>query len=136
MNEKSLIVWLIDDDPLNTFAIERLIKKLLTGSAVKVFHEAKKALDSLVLVKENEFPYVILLDLYMPEMDGWQFLEKYQELRFDNAISTIYILSSSVDDRDIDFAESHGLIQAFLRKPLGKENLSEILTKHYKELND
>jgi CheY-like chemotaxis protein len=135
MNEKPLVICLIDDDPLNTFAIERLIKKLLVGSIVNVFHEAKNALASLETTAEDEFPHIILLDLYMPEIDGWQFLEQYQQLNLDKYFSTIYILSSSVDERDIAFAESHGLVQAFLRKPLEKSSLLELLEKHHHEIN-
>lgn len=130
MPDKQLNIIIIDDDALSVFTIERLIKKSSPSTVVQSFLSGEKALAHFSALDRGSFPNVILLDLYMPVMDGWQFLEAYQAKGFENKFSTIYILSSSIDERDATLAEEHGLIQEFLKKPLQKEKLASLLAHH------
>ncbi len=135
MLNKQLNILLIDDDPLNTFTMQRLIKKCSPNVSVKSFESGEKALSYFANLDKQDFPHIILLDLYMPEMDGWEFLEEYQKRGFETNSCTIYILSSSVDDRDTILAEEHGLVQEFLKKPLEREKLLLLLEHHNEVLN-
>lgn len=135
MHNKQLGIFLIDDDPINIFTIEKLIKKCNANALVKSFDSGKKALAYFENLDEQDYPDIILLDLYMPQMDGWQFLDAYQEQGFKKSSCTIYILSSSVDERDAVLAEEHGLIQEFLKKPLGKDKLTDLLSYHQEFIN-
>lgn len=131
MHDKNLNVFLIDDDPINIFTIEKLIKKCDANALVKSFDSGKKALAYFENLDVQNYPDIVLLDLYMPEMDGWQFLDAYQEQGLKKSSCTIYILSSSVDERDAVLAEEHGLIQEFLKKPLDKDKLINLLSYHH-----
>ena len=129
MLNKQLNVVLIDDDLLNAFSIERLVKKTAPDATMKSFKSGAEAFEYFSEIDiNNDFPNIILLDLYMPEMDGWQFLDKYRLQGFDSKPCDIYMLSSSIDKRDIFLASEHGLVQEFLKKPLSKEKLLNILT--------
>lgn len=131
MHDKNLNVFLIDDDPINIFTIEKLIKKCDANALVKSFDSGEKALAYFENLDVQNYPDIVLLDLYMPEMDGWQFLDAYQEQGLKKSSCTIYILSSSVDERDAVLAEEHGLIQEFLKKPLDKDKLINLLSYHH-----
>ncbi len=135
MLNKQLNVILIDDDPLNAFTIERLVKKTVPDATMKSFHSGASAFAYFSKMNSNDFPHIILLDLYMPEMDGWQFLDEYKLQGFTAKQCTIYMLSSSIDKRDIFLAEEHGLVQEFLKKPLTKDKLTSLLSHHLEAIS-
>jgi len=130
MSDKHLNICVIDDDALNRFTTEHLIKKCISDVNISLFDGGGQALSYLKTLDKQDFPDIILLDLYMPEMDGWQFLDAYQSQGLETTLCTIYILSSSVDERDIALAEGNGLVQEFLKKPIGKDRLATLLSYH------
>ena len=71
-------------------------------------------------------PEVILLDLSMPVMDGWQFLDEFTKVKIEKKI-TIYIVSSSIDPMDYERAKSYNDIQNYIIKPVQTEDLKSIL---------
>ena len=129
-NLASFIV--IDDDPLNNTICRLTIKKALGVTDVKTFTDP---LEGLAYVS-NEYPETIneslptflFLDINMPIMNGWEFLEQYDQLA-DNIKKTIrlYILSSSVDDRDIEKANANKNIVTYLAKPITKEIIIDLV---------
>jgi CheY-like chemotaxis protein len=135
MLNKQLNVILIDDDPLNAFTIERLVKKAAPDAIMQSFQSGAEAFAYFAGLASGDFPNIILLDLYMPEMDGWQFLDNYRLQGFSSKQCTIYMLSSSIDKRDIFLAEEHGLIQEFLKKPLSREKLISLLAQHQEDIS-
>jgi CheY-like chemotaxis protein len=79
----------------------------------------KKGLDKL--------PDYILLDINMPIMNGWDFLDEYKRLSIDPLGKTkIYIISSSVFSNDINKAKSYNLVKSFISKPLSVEKIKEM----------
>ena len=117
-----LRVVLIDDDPISTFVTEKLIEKNV-HEPVQFFKftSAKEALGKLVELRPN----YLFLDLNMPEMNGWDFLDS---LNGESVGTDIYILSSSVDERDINRASTYSLVKDYLSKPLIKKSISMIFS--------
>jgi CheY-like chemotaxis protein len=113
-------IVLIDDDPISTFVTEKLISK-----NIKVPFEIFKydnAVNALREIPEID-PNYLFLDLNMPEMTGWDFLEEFHP---KNSNPEVYILSSSVDERDIDKANNYSLVKRYLSKPLVKKYIKTI----------
>lgn len=93
-----------------------------------VFHNGLEAINYIkpVLESAESLPDVILLDLNMPVMDGWQFLDEFVKLKLSKKI-TLYIVSSSIDEADHEKALSYEAVSHFYIKPISKENLIGML---------
>ena len=113
-------IVLIDDDPISTFITERLIFKNIK----KPFqiYKFESAIDALLDIY-NIRPNYLFLDLNMPEMSGWDFLEAFNHTKCN---PEIYILSSSVDERDIKRAGHYRQVKKYLSKPLIKKSIKSI----------
>ncbi|MBU2916256.1 MULTISPECIES: response regulator [Reichenbachiella] len=115
-------VYVIDDDPI----LQRIMKKMLVNFddelVIETFLHGEEAIAHLK--SDDQLPDLIFLDINMPIMDAWDFIESYQSLGI--ALVPIYILSSSIDYRDITKAENIDLIKDYLVKPLRKDKLIEI----------
>lgn len=117
-----LIIALIDDDPISTFVTEKLISKNVTEPCqFYKYQNAKDALKEIYNIKPN----YLFLDLNMPDMSGWDFLDMLDTSRND---SEIYILSSSVDERDIHKAKKYDFVKAFFSKPLIRKYIKSIFS--------
>jgi len=116
--------WLIDDDPIFVFALSKMLKRLDLFSEITVFENGKAALDAIEQ-DPSRLPDVIFLDLNMPIMDGWQFLEKIEGTQFVNKLE-ILVLSSTVDPHDIDRIGKHSKIKTFLPKPISLDKLQHV----------
>jgi len=120
----------IDDDPLNNALCKMIIKLALGKMDVRTFTLPEKGFQFIkteYAVNMNESTSIILLDLNMPIMSGWEFLERFEEL--DEIIKKqvkIYILSSSVDPRDKERAGKNKDVEDYIVKPLTKEIVLEI----------
>ncbi len=105
-------IVLIDDDPISTFVTEKLIAKSIKEPCqIYKFERASEALKRIYRINPN----YLFLDLNMPEMNGWEFLEEFSPKK---ASPEIYILSSSVDQRDIVRASTYSQVKQYLSKPL------------------
>lgn len=126
-------IFVIDDYSINLFIAQMVIEDHGFFDKVTTFSQAEEALDFLVQNQNDQdtLPNVILLDLNMPVMNGWQFLDKFEKLlpclirQID-----IYILSSSMDNRDVDRAHRYVSVNKFLSKPLCPEMLQDIMTTY------
>ena len=119
------LIVLIDDDPINNLINKRLINKLnLTPKTIE-FLEAEKAL--FYLKKPNiEKKILILVDINMPVMNGWDFLDKYLELE-NKRDDRIIMLSSSIDFQDRQKSEEFPFVSGFIEKPLTHEKLETLI---------
>ena len=126
---------MIDDDQLVLVIQKKLIKNNLSGVDILAYDKAKLALDYIKKLKSKELEKLgILLDLNMPEMSGWKFLEELRKI--DNyQLIKIYILTSSVDKRDRKWAFKEELVREFFIKPLNKEKIQK-LKEHMMILED
>lgn len=128
-------VLLIDDDPITNFINQDLLKKSGLCTEVKVAHNGREGLDFVqnsIDQKEN-LPAVIFLDINMPVMDGFEFLEKFQELKFtDKEKVVIIMLTTSTHIKDMGKLFNSGNSD-FLSKPLNPDKLMKVYTKYFQD---
>lgn len=126
------LVCIIDDDKIYRFTTEKYIHMLKLASRVLSYSDGEEALDFLKqnTYREENLPDIIFLDVNMPIMDGWDFLEEYRELapRLPKRI-TIYMVSSSIDIRDRERAQQITDISDFIVKPITEEQLITLVQK-------
>ena len=124
-------LYLVDDDDTYQFIVERTLASFDLVKSIKIFSNGKLAIDFLEAAIDNpdQVPDIILLDLTMPVMDGWQFLENYLLLkpRIGKKI-TIYVVSSSIDPTDMERAKAISEVTDYIVKPLSKEKLISMLS--------
>lgn len=116
-------VMLIDDDPMINAISHRFIGKLRPSAQILQFLNPLAALDTLLATPEAELPQVIFLDLQMPQMNGWEFLEALLAAKLS---LPVYLLSSSRDPADQARANQYNTVQGFLCKPISVEKLKII----------
>lgn len=130
INNKAISVLLVDDDEINNFISIKLIKKALLNTDIMACLNGKYAIEQLSDIQRKDpekLPDYILLDINMPIMNGWEFLDEYKRLNLDPmGKSKIYIISSSVFSNDINKARSYPLVKDFISKPLNVEKIKEL----------
>lgn len=114
-------VWLIDDDNVTNMLNRYFLEEHFTHLEINSFTKARLALNELM--QSTEIPDVIFLDINMPEMNGWEFLEELSSSSLPK-LPEIYLLSSSVDPSDELNARSIAKVKGFISKPLEYEKIS------------
>lgn len=127
---------LVDDDDISSFIYRKIIEKAgLTQDHISTFLKGQDAISHLESTINDvaEFPDLILLDINMPVMDGWQFLEEYAERVWPNLNKRVVVcmLSSSVYQEDINKAYSYAQVSDYVSKPLTSVVLDDLLNKHF-----
>lgn len=123
---------IVDDDDIFVFLTTKIIEQTNLVDLIKGFGNG---LDAINFLKENKnnvdaLPDIILLDLSMPIMNGWQFLEEYNKLNptIGKKI-TIYICSSSISPDDITRAKTISEVSDYIIKPITKDKLIDLIKK-------
>jgi len=123
-------VMIIDDNDIDLYISSRLIIKNSFGKKVLEYSDTKEALKYLEENQDNiaVLPQIIFVDIYMPEMSGFGFMEAYEKLSpaLKNYCKT-YIISSTIDNIDIIRARSDKNVVSFHVKPITKEFLDRII---------
>ncbi len=119
-------VLLIDDDKINNFLSTLIIKQSKIAEVFKECFNGQEAIDFLEKSDNQNLPDVIFLDLNMPVLDGWQFLEIFMKMEIHSQVP-IYILTSSNYDADMNKAKSYSVVKGYIVKPLKKEMTLAIL---------
>jgi CheY-like chemotaxis protein len=120
----------IDDSPLDHFILKRILNKYNLAYDVSCTENGEEVISFLEQNRLNKdiLPDIILLDLYMPRFDGWSFLEKVQRTYpYLSKPLRIYILSSSINPRDIQYARQFACVQSFIFKPITREVLERLV---------
>jgi CheY-like chemotaxis protein len=127
MANNTTLFILVDDDPINNLLLKKALEKNLSGAEVKDFLEPELALKYIATEFEhnqNEGRKIIFLDINMPTLSGWEFLEAFDQFSVQIKHQfNIYILSSTIDPADIQRAKNNTLVVDFIEKPLKKEFL-------------
>ena len=124
--KNALKIMLVDDDVTNNIITKKLLLKYDSSFIVQ---EYKSAADAISALKNNDFkPNLIFLDVNMPDMNGWQFLDKFTTLRIS---VNIYMLTSSVDVLDIERAKTSPYLQGFISKPLTQMKIQQVLDESF-----
>ncbi|MCC4212868.1 response regulator [Leeuwenhoekiella parthenopeia] len=125
--KKIKLACLVDDDPIVVFGLKKMMKLVKFCENFLVYSNGQEALNALTAIFKtgDEIPDLILLDLNMPVMDGWEFLEAFTKYDPPKKI-TIYILTSSIDPRDQERALQFSSVSNYVVKPVTLEQLEAI----------
>ena len=129
MAQTKLNFIVIDDSKLDCFIAEKIIKNTGKSESIKSFQQAKDALVYIGDQKpDDQSPTIILVDIQMPVMNGFEFVEAFEKLPgFVTAGYTIYIISSSINENDLNRVHNYSSVKQFLNKPLNSNNLAILL---------
>ena len=130
--EKVEKILLVDDDEHTNFLNKTIIRHARFAEKVTTFTSASDALDYLEgAMKDEDLPDLIFLDINMPFMVGWDFIESYSKLNLNGSAPKVIMLTSSINPKDEQRAESIKEINGFQSKPLSHEILSGIYRKYF-----
>ncbi len=133
---KPFIICIVDDDDIYKFTITRTIEIQNLAKKILIFSDGEEAINFMIdnVGNSQHLPDIIFLDINMPVMDGFQFMEEYVKIkpRVGKKV-TIYMVTSSVDPVDVDRANKISEISDYIVKPIEPEQLSAIVDKLEKE---
>jgi len=131
MKQKLDKVLLVDDSDADNFIHQRVIKKADITHQIIVKKSGQEALEYLsTLVDETLYPVpnLVFLDINMPGMNGWEFLEHYEKLPLNQKAEIIVcMLTTSISETDKKKAETLPQIKSYQHKPLTQESLMEVV---------
>jgi CheY-like chemotaxis protein len=125
-----MTIFLIDDDPVFVFLLKEMISYTNEKAQIGTFEDGLQAISYLQANNDNpeRLPDVIFLDLFMPVMDGWEFLEEYRRLAPEmKKKMDLYILSSSISPDDVERSKRYQEVMDYLVKPVGLDKMEIIL---------
>jgi CheY-like chemotaxis protein len=134
MKKKLNCILLIDDDEATNYIHKIVINKSECAEQVVAMQNGYDALDYLTKTKDGIYPQpdVIFLDINMPGMDGWEFLEEYEKLEDgQKGHIVVVMLTTSLNPDDEKKAKSLGNIKGFKHKPLSAEMIDEVIKEHF-----
>jgi CheY-like chemotaxis protein len=111
-------VWIIDDDPIYQVIAKKFFGKHGPPHTLSAYQNGEKALETLK--GPEPLPDIILLDINMPAMDGWEFLDEYSQLSFgsETVRPRVFLVSSSIAFSDQAKAKRYACLSGHLKKPL------------------
>lgn len=128
MNDLSF--FLIDDDDIFRFIVKNTIDEINPEMKINFFSDGEQGIDFLKqnLGAATNLPDIILLDVNMPFMDGWEFLNEYRSLQTElKKEINIYLLTSSKNPNDVDMAKKISELSGYLVKPISKEGIKNLI---------
>ncbi len=130
MEDQKLHILLIDDDRFQVAALKKIIDGTALAGTVSIFEDGKQAIDhitQLTLLGEG-LPHVIFLDINMPVMNAWKFLEAYTRLKrkLYRPIA-VYVVTSSTEGVDMAQSRHFETVKGYVVKPVTKEKIYQIL---------
>ncbi len=135
--EKINRIMLVDDDEIHSNLCYELILRAGIANSVTIFNDAEEALGYLRdnVGKTDELPDLIFLDINMPFMDGWDFLDAYEEFREKMGKDIMLILlTSSVYKNDIEKAKQYKAVAEYIKTPISIDKLVETRNEYFRHL--
>lgn len=130
------LILLVDDDETTNFINNRTLVKAGIAREIQIYTDAEEALVYLEQAQAGaaEIPELILLDVKMPKMDGFEFLAEYQKLKLNESLSTkIMMLTSSASFYDLKRMEQFSEVKRHYSKPLSVHDVKELLSEYFPE---
>lgn len=128
--QNKIQIAVVDDDKIFQLITNKTLNTIDLVSKVWQFYNGEEALLYLQdhAGEPDLLPDIILLDINMPVVDGWTFLKDYLDLnpRLSKDIS-VYMVSSSIDPKDIQRANSTPLVQEYMIKPISKDRILDVI---------
>jgi CheY-like chemotaxis protein len=118
-----------EDNEMDRFILKLMLAKFDSFTSVLFFNDGMSLLDHLKCNRQDsaKLPDIILLDLYMPVLDGWGFLKEFNSMNYTFSKSIqIYVLTVSINPADAKRTSAYGFVKDFISKPVTKEKLSVI----------
>lgn len=129
MTKKLHTILLVDDDEISNYITEALIKEIDIAETLSVTTDGQQAINYLqqhpVVNNQAKGHILVLLDLNMPVMDGFEFMEEYQQQNWKDK-ATIIMLTSSSNPKDMAKAKKYAFA-GYLQKPFSQEDLKKII---------
>ena len=132
MQAKTPIIALVDDDKVFQLTTSRTIQAAKLTDRILQFENGEEALSFLKehAMETDSLPDYIFLDINMPFVDGLMFLEDFATLKTDLQKNiSIYMVSSSIDPKDVNRAKGNKNVQDYITKPVSREKLTELLKR-------
>ena len=135
MGQKVELACIIDDDKIYVNLVKKIIEIKKLSENLLIYKNGKEALDYFKEIMQNvtdedKLPDIIFLDLNMPVMDGWEFLNEFIKIKNNlNKKITLYVVSSSIDPRDLERAKSFNLVTDYLIKPIELKKFEKIFER-------
>ena len=123
---------IIDDDRICQFIIKTYAKARSLARNTQIFADANSALDYLKSFSDdvNHLPDLIMLDINMPIMDGWSFLDEFQKISpWINKEIPIFLITSSIQEEDKIKARQYSAVSGFYIKPINEELIMNIFNR-------
>ena len=123
-------ICIIDDDHIFVYGVKRLINEVELSDNLLVYENPADALEEIraMASEAKPLPKVIFLDLNMPMMTGWEFLDEFIKIDHQDTHKTwVYIMSSSVNPKDLMRINNYSIVKNYILKPVTAEDLENIL---------
>jgi len=134
MSSKIKLACIIDDDSIYVNLVKKIIETKKLCDNLLIFNDGKDGIEYFEALLQNfskeNIPEIILLDINMPIMDGWEFIERFTKIKnkFNSQI-TLYVVSSSINITDVDKAKSLSSVENYLIKPVNIDALEAVFSK-------
>ncbi|MDT0645601.1 response regulator [Zunongwangia sp. F260] len=134
MGQKIELACIIDDDKIYVNLVKKIIEIKQLSENLLIYKNGKEAMDHFKYIlgnmSEERLPEIIFLDLNMPVMDGWEFLNEFVKIKNNfNKKITLYVVSSSIDPRDLERAKSINMVTDYLIKPIELKKFEKIFER-------
>ena len=127
-------IMIIDDDDVNNFLCSKIISKSGVACDIETHLTGVSALQSMQKANPDDLPDLLFLDINMPVMTGWDFLDEFRKIKLKKKEEIkIIMLSSSIYQKDLDKAEAYSEVTDYVTKPLSISKMVEINENYFKK---